>query len=100
MTPDILVKWKWGLTMLFSVIMTFVTILSLYFWFKSIRVLKILGLFYLVLFFIVCLLSWVGYLTNTFNELYFVLRKVLGIVQSPLPFFAFFTLFYWRAKNK
>jgi hypothetical protein len=100
MTPENLSNWKWGLTIFFSLVMTFITIAALYFWFKSIRVLKILGLFYLVLFFVVCLLSLVGYLTNTFNELYFVLRKVLGVVQSPLPFFVFFTLFYSGAKKK
>ena len=98
MTPELLSQWKWGLTMVFSVTMTFITILSLYFWFKSVQMLRVIGLFYIMLFAIVCLLSLAGFLTNSFNTIYFILRKILGIVQSPLPFFAFFVLMYWSVK--
>jgi len=89
-----LLKLKWGLTMVFSIVMTAVTILSLHFWFKSIHFFKVVGLFYLVLFVVICLLALIGFLTNSFNDIYFALRKLLGLVQSPLPFFTFFTLFY------
>tara|TARA_B100000809_G_scaffold249578_1_gene281078 strand:- start:2077 stop:2541 length:465 start_codon:yes stop_codon:yes gene_type:complete len=99
MTPELLSKWKWGLTMFISMIMAFITMVSLYVWFKSNQVLKIIGLFYVGLFICVCLLALVGYLTNSFNDIYFILRKILGIVQSPLPFFTLFTLFYWSSKN-
>lgn len=99
MTHELLIKWKWGLTMFFSVVMTFVTILSLYCWYKSIYLLKIVGLFYLVFLLIVCVLSLVGFVTNSFNDLYIVLRKILGLVQSPIPFFVFFVLFYWIEKK-
>jgi len=99
MTQDILIKWKWGLTMFFSVIMTFVTLLSLYFWYQSVQLLKIVGLLYLILFALVFLIALIGYLTSSFDVIYFILRKILGIVQSPLPFFAFFALFYWNLKE-
>ena len=94
-----LLKWKWGLTMLFSIVMSFVTIGSLYSWFKSLQLLKIVGIVYLILFSIVCILAIIGYSTNSFNDIYFVLRKILGIVQSPLPFFVLFALFYWDIKK-
>ena len=99
MTNDFLVRWKWGLTVFFSLLMSIVTLLSLYVWFKSISVLKIVGIFYFCLLFVLCLFAIIGYLTHSFNDIYFVLRKIVGVVQSPLPFFAFFTLFYWNFKN-
>lgn len=99
MTLESLSNWKWGLTIFFSLAMTFTTIVSLYFWFKSVQLLKIIGMFYLGLFTVVCLLALGGIITNSFNEIYFVLRKILGVVQSPLPFFAFFVLFYWSVKK-
>jgi len=98
MSKDLLIKWKWGLTAVFSLLISLITILSLYCWFKSVKFFKLISLFYVTLFVIVCLLAFIGFLTSSFNEIYFVLRKIVGVVQSPLPFFAFFTLFYWRSE--
>lgn len=98
MSPEYLKKWKWGVTIVFTGLMTIVTVLSLYSWFKSFQLLRLLGWFYLVLFMIVILLAFIGFLTNSFDDIYFVLRKFLGVVQSPLPFFTFFALFYWSTK--
>lgn len=100
MDTCLLIKWKWGITIFFSLIMSAITILSLFVWFKSKEALKIILFSYVIFFFLVCFLSIIGFFTNTFNDLYFVLRKILGIVQSPFPFFIFFILFYWSNKNK
>lgn len=99
MPTDMLVKFKWGVTLLFSIVMPIITIGTLYVWFKSIDVLRISGLFFLVLLIVVFIFAFGGYMFNSFGEVYFVLRKILGVVQSPLPFFALFTLFYWNFKN-
>lgn len=99
MRPELLLQWKWGLTIFFSVIITLVTTLSLHLWFKSTSFLKIVILFYIILLAVVCTLALFGFLTSSFNNVYFVLRKILGVVQSPLPFFAFFVLFYWSVIN-
>ena len=93
-SPELLVSWKWGVTVVFSLIMSFITILSLYSWFNSIQVLKIISFFYLGIFAFICLSALIGYLGNSFNDIYFILRKTLGVVQSPIPFFSFFALFY------
>jgi hypothetical protein len=100
MPKGFLMKWKWGLTVFISVLMTVVTAVSLFYWFRSKQILKIVGILYAFVYLVLCLLALVGYVTNSFNEIYFVLRKILGIVQSPIPFFAFFTLFYWSDKKK
>ena len=91
-----LMQWKWGLTIFFSIAIAGITLLSLYCWFKSYKLLKTAIWFYAVLFLGVGLLALVGVLTHSFDAIYFVLRKALGVVQSPLPLFVFFAFFYWR----
>jgi len=98
MSRDSLIKWKWTATIVFSFLMSAITICSLYIFFTSFNVLKRVLIIYLIIFIIGFLLAVIGYLTGSFNEVYFVLRKILGIVQSPLPFFAFFVLFYYEKR--
>ena len=88
-----LTKWKWGLTFLFALLMSVVTIYSLHSWFKRMQFTRIISFFYIAAFSFVVLIAVIGFLSGSFNEIYFVLRKVLGIIQSPIPFFAFFALF-------
>jgi hypothetical protein len=94
-----LVYWKWGVTLFFSFIMSIITILSLYNWFKDLSSFKILTLIYLSSFGLLVIISGVAVLFNSFESVYFLLRKVLGIVQSPLPFFCFFLLLYKKKTN-
>lgn len=100
MDSERLIFWKWGLTIVFSLVMSMVTIGSLYVWFRSVKMMKISVIIYLVFFSLVCLLMFTGYLADNFNGVYFASRKILGIIQSPLPFFTFFTLFYWSFRYK
>jgi hypothetical protein len=86
--------WKWGLTISFSILMTIITLASLYSWFKSKQHLKFLILLYFGVFIGLFLIGSISFLLNSFDTVYFVLRRVLGVVQSPIPFFGFFILFY------
>lgn len=94
-----LVYWKWGVTIFFGGLMPFVTILSLYGWFQNIIYNKILVILYLIGFFFAALIGGVGLLFNCFDSIYFIIRRILGIVQSPVPFFLFFLLFYYLEKS-
>ena len=89
-----LALWKWGLTIFFSIIMSLITLLSLYSWFQSKQLIKLTSLIYLGVFLFVVLLGGIGALLNNFDSVYIILRKILGVVQTPIPFFIFFTLFY------
>lgn len=94
-----LVKWKWGVTLFFTILMTIITIFSLYAWFNNKFVLKLLITVYGVAFILLLLIAGIGFLMNDFNDVYFILRLIIGIFQSPLPFFVFFVLFYWILKS-
>ncbi len=100
MTHSELLRWKWGITIVFSVVMTFITVGSIHVWFRSANYLKTTITVYFLAFGLVSLIALIGYLTNFFEQVYPMLRKILGIVQSPLPFFTFFALFYSKNKNK
>ena len=86
-------RWKWGLTIFFSLVITFLTIGSLYTWFRSKELVQFISKLYFALFFFIVLLALLGFLFNSFTTVYPLLRKLLGIVQSPIPFFVFFLLF-------
>ena len=49
---------------------------------------------YGIVFIILLLVAGVGELMADFNSVYFILRKLLGVIQSHIPYFAFFVLFY------
>ena len=95
-----LVLWKWGLTVFFSIMITVFTLASLYFWFGSIELLKFTSKLYIFLFSVVTVIALIGFLFNSFQSIYFLLRKILGVVQSPIPFFIFFLLNYQKENNK
>jgi len=100
MPQNLLLKWKWGLTIFFSLNMPLITIGSLYYWFKSKEVLKLSAGIFSVLFLIVGIVASFGFLMNSFNAIYFVLRIIIGLLQSPIPFFTLFVLFYWMCSMK
>jgi hypothetical protein len=94
-----LVVWKWIATIFFSVTMSIITVLALFSWFKSVRIVRFVGLIYLGTFFFLLLTGGLGFLLNKFDAVYFVLRKILGLVQSPIPFFSFFLLLSYSKKE-
>jgi hypothetical protein len=91
--------WKWGVTFFFSALIPIITIISLHSWFQDEAYRKILVLVYIICFSFLILIGVVGILFNCFDLIYFLLRKVLGVVQSPFPFFCFFLLFYNKKIN-
>jgi hypothetical protein len=93
-----LIYWKWGITLFFTILMSIVTIFSLHNWFKERQNLKVVVLIYFISFLSLVIIGGVGYLFNSFEIVYVLLRKVLGVIQSPLPFICFLLLF--RYKNK
>ena len=97
---DQLVYWKWAITLVFSVIIIIFTLSAQYLWFKSMENIKLMIKFYLLLLFIACLLSLSILFIDDYSNIYSLLRKIIGLIQSPLPCFLFFAFFYWDVKNK
>ncbi len=89
-----LVRWKWGVTAFFSLMITLLTIGSLYCWFGAFQMIKFISKLYLLLFGVLTIVAVVGFIFNSFATVYPLLRKVLGLVQSPIPFFGFYLLIY------
>jgi hypothetical protein len=89
-----LVYWKWGVTLFFSVLMPIITILSLYSWFQNKAYRKILVIIYVICFCLLVIIAGIGFLFNCFDSIYFIIRRIIGIIQSPVPFFLFSLLFY------
>jgi hypothetical protein len=100
MGPSILMRWKWGLTVFFSILITLLTIGSLYSWFGAIEMVKFLSKLYLLLFGGITIIALGGFLLNSFHTVYPGLRKILALVQSPIPFFLFYLFFYQKNKNQ
>jgi len=88
-----LYNWKWGISIFFSLIIPIITLLTLYGWFKSKQLLKLLSIIYVIVFTFMLLMTSFSYVFGIFDDIYFVLRKIIGLLQSPLPFFLFFLLF-------
>ena len=99
-TVDSLIVWKWGITLSFSITMASLTIGSLYSWFKNKPFLKLLVIIYLSTFAFIVMLAGLGFIMNQFDSIYPVLRKLLGVIQSPIPFFSLFLLIYWVKNNE
>ena len=92
--------WKWGVTIVFSIVMSFITIFFIFNYFKSKVVLLLMTRVYIVVFSFVIILAVFGVLFGVFDLVYIVLRKILGVVQTPLPFFVLFSLFYFLNTQK
>ena len=91
-----LVKWKWGITAFFTLLMSAITIFSLHCWFKNQSMVRFLILLYGIVFMLLALLGGGAFLMGEFDAIYFVLRLIIGAFQSPLPFFVFFVLIYFK----
>lgn len=84
---------KWTSTVFFSLIFIGFTLYFLYKYFLNIHYVKIVGYLYLVVIFVVSIVGLISYWLGLFNQWYFILRFIAGIVQSPLVFFFFIPLF-------
>jgi len=92
-------QWKWMVSIGFALVISVVTLLSLYSWFQSYSYIRFTVVIYLTVGIIFSLFAVIAYATHSFDEIYLLLRRVLGVIQSPIPLFIFFTLFYYTEKK-
>ncbi len=95
-----LILWKWVLTVGFIVAVSGITLVVIYLWFRDVNFLKTSLWVYGFLFIVLVILFSIFKLTNTFEQNYFILRKLIGVMHSPLLLFIFFTLFYYLEKKQ
>ena len=90
---------KWGLTILFILIISGFTVVIIQLWFKNKMYNRLTILIYAVVFGVVGFVTFVLWLMNAFTDYYFVVRKMIGFLQSPLPLFLFFTMYLYLVKT-
>jgi hypothetical protein len=95
-----LYKWKWIISLSFTFFIAIMTIFSLHFWFKNKTTTKLILKIYLLVFSLICFIGVGGYLFNQFNEVYPFLRRMIGVIHSPIPFILLFILIYSSNKSK
>ena len=95
LTPSQLSLLKWSLTFSFIFVISGFTFLAIYLWFKNKKYNRITLVIYLALFSLTGFTSILIWLTGTYSDYYFVIRKMIGFLQSPLPLFFFFTMFFY-----
>lgn len=86
---------KWSLTFSFIFVISGFTFLAIYLWFKNKKYNRITLVIYLALFGLTGITSIIIWLTGTYIDYYFIIRKMIGFLQSPLPLFFFFTMFFY-----
>lgn len=94
-----LAQWKWLISLSFTFSIAALTILSLHYWFKNISFIKLVLALYLITACLITIVSLIAYSINSFNEIYPLLRRVFGIIHSPIPFFIFFLLYLSKKNN-
>ena len=94
-----LTQWKWVISLSFTICIACLTIFSLHYWFKNIKYTKLILLLYLIIAGLIFIVSLIAYFIDNFNEVYPLLRRVLGMIHSPIPFFIFFLLFLGKKDN-
>ena len=94
-----LIKWKWIVSISFTFSIAVLTIFSLHNWFRDVMYTKRIVNLYLFLTVFLILMGLVSYLLNSFNDIYPFLRRVFGVIHSPIPFFMLFLLIYWKKKQ-
>ncbi|PCJ26001.1 MAG: hypothetical protein COA97_06745 [Flavobacteriales bacterium] len=87
-----LIIWKSLVSISFTILIAFFTLFSLHYWFQDIRYTKFLIKLYLLVAGLIVLIAIVAYLTGNFNTIYPLLRRIFGVIHSPIPLFIFFLL--------
>jgi len=90
---------KWVLSIAFIVVMIATSYGALHFWYEKKQYNKITGWFYLVTIAVLLLLVVVTKVTGVFDDAYVILRKVLGFLQSPLPLFILFSMYFYLDRS-
>ena len=95
-----LIKLKWLFTILFIGLISTLSIVIIKLWFANKEYNRIMIWSYAVIFSLTTVLLLLFYSFNIYDQYYFVLRKIIGFINSPIPLFVFFSLFYYMIKLK
>lgn len=90
---------KWGLTIIFILIISMLTVISIYFWFKVKNYTVLTLKAYAVVLSGVVLLTLILWFLGAFTSYYFVVRKMIGFLQTPLPLFLLFSVFTYTNRK-
>ncbi|MBW6481552.1 MAG: hypothetical protein K0B10_00695 [Vicingaceae bacterium] len=90
---------KWVLSIVFIVVMIATSYGALHFWYEKKQYNKITSWFYLVIIVVLLFLVVVTKATGVFNDAYVLLRKMIGFLQSPLPLFILFSMYFYLSKS-
>lgn len=99
LTKDQLYLSKWVVSFLFTFLTALLTVFTLHQWFKNNSFTKIIITIYLATSLLTLAVGLIGYFSVGFFQVYPFLRRVFGIIHSPVPFFLFFLLFYLKNKE-
>lgn len=95
-----LVLLKWVLTIIFIGSISACSVFAIHLWFRNKQYNKTTIFIYLILFGITALITLLLKVTGQFTDYYFVVRKMIGFLQSPLPLFLFFIMYLYLADDK
>jgi hypothetical protein len=95
LTPTQLMTLKWLLTILFILVISGLTLLTIQLWFKNKEFNRISMIVYSFAFGVVVLTTLFLWLTGNYTSYYFVIRKMIGFLHSPIPLFLFFTVYMY-----
>src|SRR5690606_4839375 len=90
---------KWILTIFFIIIMGVATLLALHLWYNEKYFDNITTWFYLIVIGVLFLLVVVTKTIGVFNDIYSLLRSTIGFLQSPLPLFILFSMYFYLDKS-
>ena len=90
---------KWALTGFFVFLITFLSVLGVDIYYGN-RIFTIIFVkVYLFVFLFVIAIGVVGFTLNSYEDYYPVLRKLIGLIQSPIPFFMMFVVYHYLGKD-
>lgn len=86
---------KWVLTIFFILVIDGFSLLVVHLWFNDKSYNKIFLIFFLILLSVLIMAVVFAKLLGVFSTYYFIFRKVIGFLQSPLPLFIFFSIYLY-----
>lgn len=86
---------KWILTISFILVIDGFSLLVVHLWFYNENYNKLFRLFFLIIIVGLMISVVITMLLREFSNYYFIFRKVIGFLQSPLPLFIFFSLYLY-----
>jgi len=86
---------KWGLTISFILLISALTLFIIILWFNNKKYNRISLFVYLVFYGVITLLTLFLWLVNCYDDYYFVIRKMIGVLQSPIPLFLFSSVYLY-----